>query len=113
MKTLLLACAGLLALSGAVAAQDLNTGHLAALDTSGDGTVDADEFNAFVVTAFGNLDANGDGFVSVTESGGIISPEQFAAADTNGDSGLSQAEFETIATADFAAADRNGNGVLD
>lgn len=113
MKRLLLATAGLLALSGAALAQDITTGHLDALDTNDDGAVDAAEFDAYMAAAFDALDANGDGYVTLAESADHLSPEQFAAANTNGDDGLSEAEFTAATQADFAAADRDGDGTLN
>ena len=112
MRTLLIACAGALAFTAATA-QDLTTGHLPALDTGGDGTVDAAEFAAFVERAFAALDANGDGYITVVEGQAVITPEQFAAANANGDDGLSKQEFQAATQADFAAADRDGDGVLN
>ena len=114
MRTFLIACASTLALGGTAAlAQDLNTGHLAALDTSGDGAVDAAELDAWIAQAFTTLDKNGDGYVTVTEGTVVMTPEQWTAANTNGDDGLSLQELQAQATADFTAADRNGNGKLD
>ena len=113
MRTLLIA-AGALALAGAVSAQDLNTGHLSAIDTNGDGSVDKAEFDSFVAASFTKLDANGDGYVTLVEAqAGGMTPEQFAAANTNGDDGLSAEEFAAATAADFAAADRDGDGVLN
>ena len=114
MRTFLIACAGALALGGAALAQDLNTGHLAAIDTNGDGSVDQAEFDAFVASSFTTMDANGDGFVTLAEGQAAgMTPEHFAAANTNGDDGLSQEEFAAAAAADFAAADRDGDGMLN
>ena len=114
MRTFVIACAGALALGSAALAQDLNTGHLAAIDTNGDGSVDQAEFDAFVASSFTTMDANGDGFVTHAEGQAAgMTPEQFAAANTNGDDGLSQEEFAAAAAADFAAADRDGDGMLN
>ena len=114
MRTFLIAFAGAVALAGIASAQDLNTGHLAAIDTNGDGSVDKAEFDAFVSAAFVRLDSNGDGYVSLIEAqAGGMTPEQFAAANANGDDGLSQAEFAAVAAADFAAADQDADGVLN
>jgi hypothetical protein len=114
MRTFLIACAGVLALSGTAFAQaGLTTGHLAAVDSNADGAVDAAEFDAFVAAAFALLDANGDGYVTVTEGTAHITPEQFAAANTNGDDGVSRDEFQVHTKADFTAADRNGDGILN
>lgn len=113
MRPFLIAMAGALSLSAAASAQDLTTGHVASIDTNGDGAVDAAEFDAFVAAAFPAMDADGDGFVSEAESTTFMSPEQFAGADANGDGGLSRDEFAAQAQADFAAADQDGDGVLN
>ena len=113
MKRLLIAAAGLLALSGAALAQDVTTGQLDALDANDDGAVDAAEFDTYMVAAFGSLDANGDGYVTLVESSGYMTPEQFAAANANGDDGLSEPEFVAAAQADFAGADLDKDGVLN
>lgn len=113
MRTLLIACAGALALSGAAWAQDITTGHLDAIDSNDDGAVDAAEFDTYMVAAFKTIDGNADGYVTLVEATGYMSPEQFAAANANGDDGLSEAEFLAAAQADFAMADADGNGKLD
>jgi Ca2+-binding EF-hand superfamily protein len=113
MRTLLIAFAGALALSGAAWAQDITTGHLDALDTNDDGSVDATEFDAYMAAAFTSIDTNGDGYVTLVEATGYMTPEQFAAANTNGDDGLSQAEFVAAAQADFAKADVDQDGSLN
>jgi EF hand len=113
MRTFLIACAGALALAGAAGAQQITTQHLAILDTSGDGAVDAAEFEAFGDKVFTALDANGDGYVTRAEAGAVLTDEQFAAANTNGDDGLGKEEFEAATLADFAAADQDGDGVLN
>jgi Ca2+-binding EF-hand superfamily protein len=113
MKSLLAVAAGFLALSGAALAQDITSGHLDALDANDDGTVDAAEFDAYMLAAFESLDANGDGYVTLVEASAVLSPEQFAAANTNGDDGLSESEFVTATRADFATADVDEDGALD
>jgi Ca2+-binding EF-hand superfamily protein len=113
MRSFLIACAGALALSGAALAQDITTGHLDAMDADDNGTVDAAEFDTFMGQVFTTLDTNGDGYISLAESAGFMSADQFAAANTNGDDGLSAAEFTAATQADFAAADRDGSGALN
>jgi len=113
MRTFLIACAGALALSSAAFAQDITTGHLAALDGDDDGSVDAAEFDAFMGQAFTAIDTNGDGYITAAEGAAYMTPEHFAAANTNGDDGLSQDEFLAMARSDFAAADQDANGALD
>jgi hypothetical protein len=113
MRTLLIACTGALGLAGAALAQDITTGHLAALDADGNGAVDAAEYDALMGQAFTRLDQNGDGYVTAVEGTEVISTEQFAAANTNGDDGISQQEFMATVKADFERADLDGNGMLD
>lgn len=113
MRSLLIAAAGLVALAGAALAQDITTNHLDALDANDDGAVDATEFDTYMVAAFKSIDANGDGYVTLVEATGYLTPEQFAAANANGDDGLSEEEFLAAAKADFANADLDKNGALD
>jgi hypothetical protein len=114
MRNILVAGAGALALVATAAlAQDITTGHVAALDANSDGSVDSAELQAWVGQAFARLDANGDGYVTAAEGSGSMTAEQWAAANTNGDDGLSLAELQAQAEADFAAADRDGDGMLD
>lgn len=113
MRTLLIACAGVLALSGAAWAQDITPGQLDALDANDDGSVDVTEFDTYMSAAFKTIDANGDGYVTLAEGEGYMTPEQFTAANTNGDDGLSEAEFVAAAQADFAKADLDEDGALD
>ena len=113
MRTFLIACASALALGGAALAQDMTTGQLGALDANGDGAVDPAELEAWVGQAFTSLDANGDGYLTVTESTQVMTPEQWTAANTNGDDGLSLAELQAQATKDFTAADKNADGKLN
>ena len=115
MKTILMACAAMLALGGtsAWAQQAMTTTELKALDTSGDGAIDRDEMMAFMVRGFKTLDKNGDGYVTLVESEVILTPEQFAAANTNGDDGISLQEWQDQATKDMAAMDKDGNGKVD
>lgn len=111
MRTLILA-AGLMVGSAAFA-QDLTSGHLAAIDANGDGTVDKAEFDAFVAAAFDRLDVNADGYVTIKEGTAVMTPDQFAAINANSDDGVSREEFTAQVLKDFAAADKDGNGVLN
>jgi hypothetical protein len=108
MKTLLIACAGALALTAAAGAQEA----LPPMDANADGMVDAAELDAYSSASFTMLDANGDGYVTEAESAGVMPADLYASANTNGDSGISLAEFQAQAQRDFAAADANGDGVL-
>jgi hypothetical protein len=117
MQTLL--AAGLMALgttalglSGAMA-QDITTGHLAALDTNADGAVDSAEFGDFAARAFQTMDVDGDGVLTQAEAASVMPSELFDAADMNLDAGVSPDEFMNQTQRDFASADRDGNGLLD
>lgn len=112
MRTMILIAAAL-SLGTAAFAQDLTSGHLAAIDVNGDGVVDKAEFDAFVAAAFDKLDANKDGYITVKEGTAVITPEQFAAINANKDGGVSREEFTAQVLKDFAAADKDGNGVLN
>ncbi len=114
MRIFLMVAAGVLAAPALTAsAQELNTGHLAAIDTNGDGGVSMEEFSAAMGAAFVRLDANSDGSLTLEEAGGIISPEQFAAADADSNGGLSRAEYDAQVAADFATADKDASGALN
>src|SRR5688572_8667043 len=110
MKTFLIACAGVLALSaGAANAQETAPeGTLPTVDANGDGQVDTAEFDAYLTTSFTALDANGDGYVTEAESAGSIPADLYASANANGDDGISLQEFQAQGQKDFAAADKNG-----
>ena len=111
MKTLLIACAGVLALTAAAAAQEAMA--LPPMDGNGDGSVTADELEAWVTSSFGAIDGNGDGYITEAESAGYIPADVYAATNANGDDGLSLDEFRARAQADFAAADADGDGTLN
>lgn len=113
MRTLFLAAAGTLFALGAAQAQTITLGDLAALDTDGDGKVSQAEFDAFLDQAFAKLDANGDGYLTISEAEVVMTPEQFAAANTNGDGGISRSEFKVAGQKDFVAADTDGDGSLN
>ncbi len=110
---LALAVTAVLASAAAAMAQGMTTDHLAALDSNKDGAVDRSEFEAFMRTTFTTLDANGDGFLTVTETSAVIPAEAFPAADADGDGKLSSREFAATVTADFAKADLDGDGRLN
>jgi hypothetical protein len=113
MRLILITAAGLALAPLASAQEAMTTGHLAALDTNGDGSVDSAELGDFVARAFQSVDANADGLMTADEAAGVMPSELFNAANVNGDAGISPDEFMNQAQADFAAADRDGNGVLD
>lgn len=108
---------GLLALgpiAPAVAQQSasMNQGQMDALDRNKDGAVDRSEYEAFMSTAFANLDKNKDGSLSPDETKQALNAQQFAATDANGDGKVSRTEFLDRVMADFKTADRSGDGNL-
>lgn len=113
MKLVLIACAGLMAGSAAFAQEAMNSGHLAALDTNGDGGVDSAEFGDFIAKSFRSVDANADGLLTADETANIMTPDLFQSADADGSGGISQDEFAGQAQNDFTAADLDGDGVLN
>ncbi len=112
MRTILI-LAGALALGTTAHAQQLTSGHLAAIDANGDGVVDRTELDTFIAESFAKLDTNKDGYLTVGEATVTMTPEQFAAINANKDGGVSREEFAAQIQKDFAAADKDGNGVLN
>jgi Ca2+-binding EF-hand superfamily protein len=92
-------------------AQPLHEGHLAAIDTNGDGSVSLEEYDAYGARAFQRIDVNGDRVLSPEE----LKEVQMAVegVDSNGDGTITRQEFGQQMTADFNAADRDGNGLID
>ena len=109
----LLAAAALVLFAGAAGAQTMTTDHLKALDTDGNGAVDAGELDAYMNSAFGAIDADGDGSISSAEGGAVITPDLFGKTDANGDGEISKSEFQAQTRADFKAADENDDGMLN
>lgn len=106
--------AAALALASAPAfAQPVIQKELAIVDRDGDGAVTKPEIGTVIETAHGQLDTNGDGFVTWEEARVWITVGQFRNADTNGDERLSKNEMLAGAMSDFDAADGNGDGRLD
>lgn len=116
MKRILLLTAFALSQAVAAAAQDrpaaMNQGQMDRLDRNRDGAVDQSEYQAFMTSAFANLDKNKDGSLRREEVGQILNAQQFAATDANRDGRLTQDEFLNRVMADFKAADRSGDGNL-
>ncbi|MCD2183547.1 EF-hand domain-containing protein [Rhizobium sp. TRM96647] len=90
----------------------IHQGHKDQLDTNKDGTVQRSEYQAFMATAFTNLDKNKNGSLSKSEVGTVLTADQFSATDGDNNGSISQAEFMNRVMADFAAADRSGDGAL-
>jgi len=56
------------------------------IDTNGDDTIDRVEFRLGKVAAFGLIDANGDGYVTLDET--LLTADKFKLFDANGDGHL-------------------------
>jgi Ca2+-binding EF-hand superfamily protein len=104
-------------------------GMLKRIDTSGDGRVTADEWQASSLQRFVRLDADGDGAISAEEMsvrhgkgmdgdaagghrmkmghGGMLDR-----ADSDGDGQISRAEWDAAGTDMFARMDQNGDGKI-
>lgn len=98
------------------AAQDrpvaMNQGQMSRLDRDGNGAVDRPEYQAFMTSAFTNMDRNKDGSLRSEEVAQVLDAKQFAATDADRDGKLSQTEFLNRVMADFQSADRSGDGSL-
>jgi hypothetical protein len=94
-------------------AEDFPAESLFLLDKNTDGTISAEEIDAFAVTILPVMDTNEDGTVTKEEVLVVLTEEQFTAADTNADGVLSLEELTAVVRADFAAADMDGSGHLN
>ncbi|WP_292668436.1 EF-hand domain-containing protein [Mesorhizobium sp.] len=95
-----------------MAQEAMYEGHKGQLDTNDNDAVSRREYQAFMATAFGKLDADNDGSLSQAETPNILSANQFATTDANGDGRVSRDEFMNRVMKDFAAADKDGDGRL-
>lgn len=107
----LVACQGVFEVARAQTAQ-MHQGQKDQLDTNRDGVVQRSEYQAFMQTAFTNLDKNKDGGLEASEVTGVLTANQFAATDANSNGSITQTEFMNRVMADFAAADKSGDGKL-
>ncbi|NRQ13433.1 EF-hand domain-containing protein [Ensifer sesbaniae] len=93
-------------------AATMSQGQMDALDRNKDGAVDRSEYEAFMTTAFVNLDRNKDGNLTSDETKQALNAQQFAATDASGDGKITRNEFLDRVMADFKMADRSGDGNL-
>lgn len=112
MKSAVLLAAFLAFNTAAAQAQAMSQGQMDRLDRDRNGAVDRSEYQAFMGSAFANLDKNKDGSLSREEAAQTLNAQQFAATDANGDGTIAQQEFLNRVMADFEAADRSGDGSL-
>ena len=93
-------------------AASMYQGQMDKLDVNSSKTVDRSEYEAFMGTAFGNLDKNKDGSLQSGETVQILTVEQFTLTDANKDGRINRSEFIQRVMADFATADRDRDGNL-
>lgn len=98
--------------SGSQQSTSMYQGQMDRLDANSSKTVDRSEYEAFMGTAFGNLDKNKDGSLQTGETAQILTVEQFTMTDANGDGRINRSEFLQRVMADFATADRDRDGNL-
>jgi Ca2+-binding EF-hand superfamily protein len=85
--------------------------RFAAADRNGDGRIDRSEYYDMMMEIFFFSDDNRDGYLEITEIGGV--PQQaFGAADADHDAKLTAAEYENARFEEFTAIDANHDGVL-
>jgi len=77
------------------------------IDTNGDDTIDRVEFRLGKVAAFGLIDANGDGYVTLDET--LLTADKFKRFDANGDGKISSLEFITSRSYDMIDGNRDGS----
>ena len=94
-------------------AQQMTTSELAAVDTNGDGTIDATEFAAFTDQAFKTLDVNNDGSISKEEAGVGHQPRALRGHRHQRQRRDQPGGVQRPDQADFAALDEDGNGKLN
>lgn len=90
------------------------------MDTTGDGRVTADEWQASSLKRFVRLDSNGDGAVTAEEmaafhggKGGHMGKGRHGGkADLNDDGQITSAEWQQAGDAMFARLDENGDGKI-
>ncbi|OWV87813.1 hypothetical protein ATY78_04835 [Rhizobium sp. R635] len=98
--------------SGSPQSTSMYQGQMDRLDANSSKTVDRSEYEAFMGTAFGNLDKNKDGSLQTGETAQILTVEQFTMTDANGDGRINRSEFLQRVMADFATADHDRDGNL-
>jgi Ca2+-binding EF-hand superfamily protein len=77
------------------------------IDTNGDDTIDRVEFRLGKVAAFGLIDADGDGYVTLDET--LLTADKFKRFDANGDGKISSLEFITSRSYDTIDSNRDGS----
>ncbi len=81
-------------------------------DTNGDGRIDREEFQQWMVDVFYHHDKSHKGYLVLADVQGAMRPEAFKAANRKGDGKLTLPEFLNTVFQDFEAADVNKNGAL-
>jgi len=81
-------------------------------DKNHDGKLDREEFYQGIIEIFYFRDKDKNGYLTVEELQGVVSPEVIKAASKKGDNRLTLDEWVNALFKDFAAADTDGDGKL-
>lgn len=81
-------------------------------DKTGDGRLDREEFHQGIVEIFYFRDKDKNGYLTIEELQGVVSPGVVKAASRKGDNRLTLDEYVNALFKDFAAADTDGDGKL-
>ncbi len=81
-------------------------------DRNGDGRIDREEFQQWMVEVFYYHDKSHKGYLVSADVQGAMRPEAFKAANRKGDGKLTLPEFLNAVFQDFETADVNRNGAL-
>jgi Ca2+-binding EF-hand superfamily protein len=81
-------------------------------DRNGDGVIDREEFQQWMVDVFYRRDKDRKGYLAQEDVRGVMNLETFRAANRKADGKLTLREFLNATFKDFEAIDVNNNGAL-
>jgi len=81
-------------------------------DKNHDGRIDREEFYQGIIEIFYFRDKDKNGYLTIEELQGVVTPEVVKAASRKGENGLTLDEYVNALFKDFAAADTDGDGTL-